>query len=239
MKRILIICLLLLPAVSAKSQVLISLLLGDKLNSDKLEFGLDGGLNITDIKGLPQKSSDSRFFLGFYFDFKLKDPSWMIHTGVIVKSTMGAKEIPVYELDDPDLNAAFVGGSVERRLSYFNVPFLMKYRFKNNFSVESGIMLGLMNKSLDVFSREVIDKEDLTYKIKIRDNYHPLDAGLMAGVNYQLMRGNGMNLGIRYYYGLVDITINDTTPNEYNRSLYFSVGIPIGKGKKASGEVKD
>jgi len=40
-----------------------------------------------------------------------------------------------------------------------------------------------------------------------------------------------MNLGVRYYRGLVDITIDDTTPDQYNSSLYLSVGIPIGAGK--------
>ena len=38
---------------TAHSQVLISLLLGDKLNSDKIEFGLDGGLNWLKIFGYP------------------------------------------------------------------------------------------------------------------------------------------------------------------------------------------
>lgn len=208
--------------VEAKSQILISILLGDKLNSDKLEFGLDGGLNLSDIKGNSDASYTGRFNLGFYFDLKLKNPSWMVHTGVIVKSTMGSKDLPVYDLGNADLNAAFAGGSVNRRLSYFNVPVLMKYRFKNNFSVEAGPMFGLMNKSTDVFTNKVKDRDDLSYKIKIRDNYHPLDAGLMAGVGYRLMGGNGINLGIRYYYGFVDVLVDDSTPNQYNRSFYFS-----------------
>ena len=206
--------------------------MGDKLNSDKLEFGLDGGLNLSDIQGDDDAKYTSRFNLGFYFDLKLKNPSWMVHTGVIVKSTMGSKDLPVYPLDNPDLNAAFEDGKVNRKLTYFNVPVLMKYRFKNNFSVEAGPMFGLMNQSKDVFTKEIKDKDDLSYKIKIRDNYHPLDAGLMMGLGYRLMGGNGMNLGIRYYYGLVDITLDDSTPNQFNRSLYFSVGIPIGKAPK-------
>ncbi|HOX84196.1 MAG TPA: hypothetical protein PLJ60_14220 [Chryseolinea sp.] len=36
----------------AQIQVLISLLFGAKPNSDKLEFGLDGGLNLLDQSGL-------------------------------------------------------------------------------------------------------------------------------------------------------------------------------------------
>lgn len=223
---------LLLLCYTVHSQILISLLLGDKLNSDKLEFGLDGGLNMANIGGVDQANTVDRFNVGFYFDLKLKNPAWMVHTGVIVKSTLGAKDIPVYDLNDANLNAAFAGGSVDRRLSYFNVPLLIKHQFKNNFFVEAGPMLGLMNKSVDVFTQKVKDAEDLTYKLKIRDNYHPFDAGLMVGLGYRLLGGNGMNLGVRYYYGLVDVTLDDTTPNQYNRSLYFSVGIPIGKTPK-------
>jgi hypothetical protein len=47
------------------------------------------------------------------------------------------------------------------------------------------------------------------------------------------MKGNGMNFGLQYYYGLIDITIDDATANQYNRNLYLTVGIPIGvKSKK-------
>jgi hypothetical protein len=52
------------------------------------------------------------------------------------------------------------------------------------------------------------------------------------------MKGNGMNLGVSYYYGLLDITKDNS--GIYNRSLYLSVGIPIGAGKaKAKREKAD
>ena len=37
-----------------------------------------------------------------------------------------------------------------------------------------------------------------------------------------------MNLGMRYYHGLVDVYVDDTVPNRYNRSFYITLGIPIG-----------
>ena len=40
-----------------------------------------------------------------------------------------------------------------------------------------------------------------------------------------------MNLGLRYYYGFVDIEISDTSKGIYNQSFYMTVGIPIGAGK--------
>jgi hypothetical protein len=45
------------------------------------------------------------------------------------------------------------------------------------------------------------------------------------------MKGNGMNLGLSYYYGLIDVEVSDANPNLYNRALYLNVGIPIGKAK--------
>lgn len=232
MKKILFLSVLFLVFASAQSQVLISLVLGDKLNTGKIEFGLDGGLNLANLSGVDPSGSSSNFNLGFYFDIKTKNPSWLIHTGVIVKSTMGADKLDVYSLNNPELDNSLAGGSVERKMGYFNVPILMKYKFNNKLFAEGGPMLGLMSRSKDVFTKEISDSEDLNYTRKIRDLYHPLDAGLMLGIGYRLMGGNGMNLGIRYYYGLVDVEIDDNSADVMNRSLYFTIGIPIGKGPK-------
>jgi len=222
------------PAVH--SQVLISILLGDKLNSDKLEFGLDGGLNFSNIKGLPNSDKLMGFNLGFYFDIKLKNPSWMLNTGVIVKSPMGADNLPVYSLNDPVLNNAFAGGSVSRKLRYFNVPIMMKHIFDNHIYVKGGAQLGLRSKAFDEFSNQVIDKEDLKYKLNIKNTIHPLDAGLAFGLGYRLMGGNGMNIGLQYYLGFVDIVIDNASPRQYNRSLYITAGIPIGKSSRKKNE---
>jgi hypothetical protein len=178
------------------------------------------------------------FNIGFYFDFKLKNPQWMIHTGVLVKSSMGSDHLPVYSLNNPDLDNAFIEGEVKRRINYFNVPIAMKYIFRNHLYVEGGIMPSLRNTAYDIFTNDLIDKNDLEYKLDIRDQIHRLDFGLVGGVGYRLMGGNGMNLSVRYYYGLVDITIDDSTPDQYNTSLYVAVGIPIGAGKAKEREEK-
>ena len=106
MKKYLLIPVLMLIIHTAKTQILISLLLGDKLNSDKIEFGLDGGWNWSTIKNLENTKSLGTFNLGFYFDFKLKNPSWMINTGVIVKSSMGADDLPVYATGNTNIDSA-------------------------------------------------------------------------------------------------------------------------------------
>lgn len=229
-------CLFLIVIASCSAshgQVLISVLFGDKLNSPNIEFGLDGGISYAGLAGLEPSKSNSTLNLGFYFDFRMSNPAWRFHTGVMIKSTMGAKDLPVYTVGNPDLDNALADGKVVRRLGYFNVPAMMKYKWENNLFVEAGPMFGLMNRSTeDRFLATMNNKDDLVYIHKIKDRYHPLDAGVIAGIGYRLMGGNGMNLGIRYYLGLVDISIDDSTPAQYNRSLYLAIGIPIGVGKK-------
>jgi hypothetical protein len=211
------------------SQVIISLLFGDKLNSGKIEFGLDGGLNLPTQTGTEGAKTFTNFNLGFYFDIKLNGP-WMIHTGVLVKSNMGSASLPVYPLNDPSLDSSFTGGSVTRKLNYFNVPVCLKYTFKNNFFVEAGPMFGLLYKAFDDFTNSV-NGSDLSYKINRRKDFFPLDMGVLGGIGYRFMKGNGMNIAIRYYLGFIDVLNDGQGYSVKNRNLYFAVGIPIGAGK--------
>jgi hypothetical protein len=229
MKKLLLVATL-LYIQSVNSQVLISLIFGDKLNSPKVEFGLEGGANFSTITNLEGANNRTDFNLGFYFDFMLKNPAWAINTGVIVKSTLGANGLPVYSLNNTELDNAFVGGHVDRKINYFNVPIMIKYKFDNHIYVKAGTQLGLLSKAYDEFKSD-FEGEDLTYKNKIRDQIHVIDAGLAIGAGYRLMKGNGMNIGVNYYYGLVTVMKGDSNPNQYNRSFYITAGIPIGKGK--------
>ena len=54
MKRLLVLIVFLLIVPVANAQVLISLLFGETLNTGKVEFGLDGGVNLVTIAGIDQ-----------------------------------------------------------------------------------------------------------------------------------------------------------------------------------------
>ncbi|MEZ0183701.1 porin family protein [Flavobacterium oncorhynchi] len=232
MKKGLLLLAALLSMSQAKSQVLISLIFGDKLNSPFLEFGLEGGINLSTISDLDSSGSNPGFNLGFYFDLRSKqNPAWMINTGVIVKSPMGARHIPMYSLNDANLDNTFAGGTVNREIRYFNVPILIKYQFKNRIYLKTGPQFGLLAKAFDEFSKDV-NKDDVVYKKNIRDQIRVIDAGVALGAGYHMNVGNGLNLTVQYYYGLVPIMKGDG-PNVYNRSLYITAGLPIGKGKAA------
>lgn len=225
----------LLTIQPANSQILISLLLGDKLNSGKIEFGMEGGFNRSWMNSIDNSKGFTNFHLGFYFDFKLKKDLF-INTGVRVKSNVGATKLLVYPLGDADLDSVLADGDVTRKISYFYVPVHLKYRFSRDFYINAGFQVGLRSKAVDMFNNTIYEKNDVVFTTDIRDYVKRLDAGLSGGVGYKF-KGTGMNLGLTYYYGLVDV-MKDSPTQSKNSALYIYVDIPIGAGYKDEKKAK-
>jgi hypothetical protein len=234
MKGLLPALIFMLTSTFASGQILISILLGDKLNSDKIEFGLDGGLVSTGILGLEPSKRTRALHLGFYFDFKMSQ-NLLFHTGIIVKSTMGAAGLPSYEVGDAALDPVLATASVKRKISYFSLPLFLKARLPYHFSVEAGPQLGLYYNSRDEFIDSRYGNDDLLFRSDTKGQFTRIDAGITGGVGYRLLKGTGITIGARYYQGLVDIVKNNTGAKQLNSAFYLFGAIPIGGVKKTPG----
>lgn len=231
-KSILSFLLVLMSYGSVHSQILISLIFGDKLNSEKLEFGLDGGLAITDIKNLAGSEFRTGLNLGLYFDIQLKENSnFFVHTGVILKSPAGAKGLESYPIGNADLDLLLSDSEIQRKLHYFYVPGLFRYRHSSFFFIEAGPQIGLLRKAEDRFMETVNGENSLVYSHNIKDDYNTIDFGGTLGVGYKLLKGEGISIGARYYLGFTDI-LKSGQSSQYNRIGYLFVSIPIGANKE-------
>lgn len=227
-KKCVLILTVLLMAISSHSQVLLSVIFGDKLNSDGLEFGLEGGVNWSNISTLDADKSLSSFNLGFYFDFRLKN-QWNLYTGVLVKAKMGDDKLTTNDLAFLEITPNTEEGSYSQKINYFIVPALIKYNFKNRLYLEAGPQFSLMHKAWVEFNSDIDNK-----KIRIRDfnkdKINRLDAGVTVGTGYKLMADSGMTLGVKYYYGFANVYKGVSGTN--NSSLFLKFNIPIGADKK-------
>ena len=131
-KFAMIILILFASSQVAQSQILLSILFGDKLNSDKLEFGLNGGLNFSNIRGIPGSKVQNNWALGFYFDILLKEKSpWYIGTGVYVKSNVGGQNIAMDYEGNRDINDSVYNffeaehGTVAKQFNTFYSVFIL------------------------------------------------------------------------------------------------------------------
>jgi hypothetical protein len=220
---------LLFPAV-LNSQVLITILLGDALNTDKIEFGLIGGMNRSYINTISGADGMNNFNLGFYFHILMKNNSYL-STGVLVKSNVGATGMPTYSLGDENFDAVFREGTLTKKIPSFYVPILFHQRFNNRWYIEAGPQLGLIHKPVDIFDASTLGG-DAEFKLEVKEQYKHIDAGLVGGVGYKFKKEiKSMAVGINYYYGLVDVSA-DPAQTIKNSAIYFYMKIPIGVGKK-------
>lgn len=221
--------LFLLFTLTPKAQVLISILLGDKLNTPKIEFGMIGGLNRSYLTDLTTSEGMNHFNLGFYFHLMIKNNSF-ISTGVLVKSNVGATGMPVYSLGNADFDTIYKDGTLTKKISCFYLPIMYHYRFNNRWYIEAGPQGGLRTKADDIFKTTTLDG-DLTYTKDVKDEYTRLDFGLVGGAGYKLKKElKSMAVGVSYYYGFVNISKTPGVTMK-NSSLNFYMKLPIGLGK--------
>lgn len=237
MKKYIISIFFLFFIYNLQSQVLIALILGDKLNNGKMEFGLDGGLNFSSISELEANKWKRDFNLGFYFDIKMKK-QWYFNTGVLVKSSLGVDNLSETDLNEIGTNLEITQlGDYTQKISYFLVPTLAKYRFKNNLYVEAGPQFGLMYKAW--LEHNFNDEEGNENRIREenKDAVNRMEVGAVAGVGYRLLKGLGWTIGVRYHYGLTNVYKNISSIK--NHALFLKLNVPIGVSEVKKEEIKE
>jgi hypothetical protein len=215
-----------LKVSSAHSQVIIALLFGDKLNTDKIEFGLSGGLNQSFISNFYDASSKSGFNLGLYLNFKLSE-KWFFRVEAVPKFPTGVKELKPYSLNDASLDVLFDSSEVTRKIKNIALPMIFRYRLGKMWFAESGPEVNLRTKAKDIF-----EDGPLSYEKNIEDDMTRFEFGWVAGINRKLSKQTkSAALGVRYYFGLTDIDkLTEGTQKNGVFQLLFS--IPVGTGKK-------
>lgn len=212
------------------AQVLIALVFGEALNTPKLSFGLNVGVSVSNITNLEDAKYRSSLSAGFFFDILLAE-NFYLHPEVRVKSTLGARNLPPYPTSDPGLDELFADNRVERRINYFNVPIMAKYRNAKGWAIQAGPEISLRHKARDEFSTGVGDKEDLVLNIDTRDRFTRFDFGVTGGLSKKLGRGiAGVTVEANYTYGLVDID-KVTEGTQRNHGFFIVASIPVGAGK--------
>lgn len=228
MKHKIVFILAFLFSIPSQSQILISILLGDKLNSGNLEFGLEGGYNFANVSGFESNSSLNNFNLGFYFDIKVKE-NWWFYTGVLVKANLGAKKLSETDLERLEMTIYDEPGTYSQKLNYFIVPALAKYKFKNRIYLEGGPQFGLLHKAWVEYNSD-IGGRDARIKEYNKSKVNIFDVGGTIGTGYRLTNKiSGITIGVKYYYGFTNVYKGESGTN--NSSLFLKLNIPIGAGK--------
>lgn len=213
------------------AQVHFSLAFGKDFLKNNMKIGLERGLSFSNITGAEDAKSVRSLNLGLFVDLKIKDSIWLLHTGALLKSGMGARNVSPYTLQNTVLDSVFAIGSIERQLKYINIPVLLRCKFNNHLFVEMGPRFGILTKATDHFYESGKPEKGSYYKNNFTSNCNWFDAGIEGGMGYHLMRGKGVNIGLRYYHGITGLFRETQSESVRQQALTIYLNIPILIGK--------
>lgn len=214
----------------ARSQVLIALVFGEKLNSPNVEFGLEVGPSFSWFPNYEGSSMSSHYFIGPTFNIRLND-RWWLHPAVQVVSSVGAADLSPYPLGNASLDPIINEFSVERRIQYFSVPLMARYRVFHRFFLQGGPEPALRTNAFDTFTADLQD--GATIKNEISDTYNRLDLRLVGGIAYRFKnQGAGLWMSIKYGYGLFELPDPVTDQRVRPQFVQLAFEIPIGAANK-------
>jgi hypothetical protein len=230
-KTVLFVFLMTALSAWAHSQVLIALLVGDKLNSDKFELGLQLAGNWQNLTGL--EGTNGRFSVGFgiYATLKLGE-KLSLQPELLFKDPRGAKDVPAEVFGNADLDPLLQDAAVTAKLAYVSLPVILKYSLTPQLSLGFGPQIGFLSSAKKVYVAEVYAQEDLVFKDDIKSALNDVDLALAFNLEYKLMKKKGVHIGLRYYLGLTDIYKDNPGDPVKNSVVQLNIGIPLGGRSK-------
>jgi hypothetical protein len=203
--------------------VVIALVVFNNVNSQndlkiksKPKFGMKAGLNIANANasgdGAPSSKSLIGLNAGLFMEIKLNS-----------KFSIQPEALYSQQGIQFDQNVFFEGNlyntSNKIKLSYINIPLMVKYYADKNFYIEAGPQLGFLTKA-----EFEIKVDGQTGTENIKDSYKSTDIGINFGIGYDI--SNKIVVSSRYNRGLANALVTTTGDNSkfVNSVFSFSIG---------------
>ncbi len=177
------------------------------------EFGLKGGINISKISNVDETNYKAGVLAGIFLEVDIPNTSFAFQT-----------ELLSVQYGDKDSNSEEV-----RRLTYFQIPFLIKYGISLPDSdispvVYFGPYAGFNYKAVVEAKGGNVSGDGNIRSISddIKDN----DSGLLFGAELGIKE---FRFGLRYTTGFTEIFEAGMSDGEKNRALAFTIGIALNK----------
>ncbi len=244
MKRILLISSVLiaiLPGVARGQAALLVLIFGKKAATENFHFSLKAGLNYSIINGYDEGNNRIGANFGLINNIRLTD-RLTLTPEFLPLSGRGIKNIPVLTTGDPNLDSLLIHpSSTDRKLSYIDIPVLLKIKLSKRFSVSAGPQFSYMTGATDIYESSPINGAVLTTEVDIRDVLNRIDVSAVVDVMFMVSEpknGKGLNLYLRFSQGFIDI-VKDNPGNPFtNTTLQFGIALPFVEKADAKSPAK-
>ncbi len=215
--------------VSGQAALLV-LIFGEKAATENFHFSLKAGVNYSMITNVEEGNNRAGFNFGLVNNIKLTEKFTLLPE-FIALSPRGATDIPtlstgIPELDDLLGNPEFT----DRKLSYIDIPVLVKYHINDRWSISAGPQISFLVKATDVYKSSPIEGITLKTELDIEDAFNNIDLAAVIDLTFVVSKpdkGKGFNLYARYGRGFIDLLKENDGDPYYNSTFQFGAAFPF------------
>jgi hypothetical protein len=211
--------------------VLIGILFGDKISSPTFHLGLNAGLNLSNLTEFDDTKILPGLLLGLSGEWNVGG-NWYLQPELIPFSKRGADDLSAADLaEPPDISDRVDIQSATRRLSYFDIPVIVKYGLlERRLHVGVGPMISFLTGAEDSFSGVTLGSGDeVGFDVKTKDDFESIDYGLVFHAEYKFRPSPfSTSLNLRYQLGLADLDPRLPSGSSRNRTFQIFATIAMG-----------
>jgi hypothetical protein len=224
-------CIALLLSAPASAQVLIGYLLGEKFSTPDFNLGFEVGLNLTTLDGFADADRTSRAVFGLFGDWRFSE-NFHLGGAVLPIAMRGADGLKPVPTGDPAFDGQTAGGTMNRGLSYVEIPVLLKWAPKREegIRVGAGPSLGIVTGASDRY--RTVTSGGMSYVLErdIGGQVPGFDFGISVEAEWRLPL---LSIAARYTHGLTDMRQDGSPDAIYSRVLTGTGRIYLGKKSKS------
>jgi hypothetical protein len=213
--------LLLSSSVLRGQAALLVLIFGEKAATENFHFSLKLGVNYSIIHGYEEGKNGVSLNFGLVNSIRLTDKFTLVPE-FIALAPRQINNVPVLTTGNPDLDDLLVEvESADRKLSYIDIPVLLKVKLSDRFSIAAGPQFSYLTSAEDTYKSAPIEDVVLTTKIDIKSGVSNIDLGLVLDLEYIVVQpkgGKGINVFLRYNKGFMNLA-KDTENRKYTSSV--------------------
>jgi len=214
---------------SASAQVLIGILFGEKLSSPTFNMGFEIGLNFATLDGMKGAERMNQGVFGLFADWRFSEH---VHLGgsILPVSARGATGLDPVLTGDPSFDSQVANGTMERKLSYVDIPILLRFALNREKGLRVGVgpQIGFRTGATDRYNAKTSGGSKFTAERDIEGRTAGVDFGVSFDVEYRLKM---ISVGARYTHGLTDLDESPGGGEVYNRVVTGTGRIYLGKKK--------
>ena len=213
----------------AHGQVLLALLFGDKISSEKFHLGLEIGFNGSDVTGIEGTKYRRGFALGMIAELRLGE-RWYLQPELMPFYQAGTKDLPEQTFaPPPEVESIVSGNQIKLQTDYFAIPVILKYGILGDeLLLGVGGQLNILKSAEEEFTGTSANGHGLDVDQDVKSLLNSTDAGVVLNVEYKIKGDLRPSIVGRYYHGLSDTIADNPGDAAYNRIFSLMVTMPIG-----------